>query len=249
VFVAASTSCLADLSLVDAMERLADLRFTCVEIDIHEQGNHLKPAEIATDPERATAMSRPSQRLTTCAYSFDTTVEGDALIDEFKAICRLAKATKVVTVVVRAAELGTPFNAEVERLRDMVAIASLEGIVVGMKTEAGRMSEDPSTIITLCKNVPGLGIALDPSHFVCGPLKDADYDRILEFVCHVHLRDTSKDEFQVRVGQGEIEYGRLVSQLTKQGYRRALCVDIGPIEGIDQDGEMRKLRLLLESLL
>ena len=249
MFVAASTSCLADLSLADAMERLADLRFTCVEIDIHEQGSHLKPSEIAKDPEQAIAMSRPSQRLTTCAYSFDTDLTGDAFIEQFKAICRLAKATKVVTVVIRAAELGTPFNEEVERLRDMVAIASLEGIVLGMKTEAGRMSEDPSTIATLCKNVPGLGLTLDPSHFICGSRRGEDYDQILEYVCHVHLRDTSKEEFQVRVGQGEVEYGRLVSQLGKLGYRRALCADIGPVEGIDQDGELRKLRLLLESLL
>ena len=249
VFVAASTSSYSDLPLADAMERLADLRFTYVEIDIHEQGTHLKPSEIAQDAERAIAMSRPSQRLTTCAYSFDTDATGEAFLDQFKSICRLAKATKVVTIVVRAAELGTPFNEEVERLRDMVGIASLEGIVVGMKTEAGRMSEDPSTITTLCENVKGLGLTLDPSHFVCGPLQGGDYDSILKYVCHVQLRDSTKEELQVRVGQGEIEYGRLASQLAKEGYRRALCADIGPNPDTDQDGEMRKLRLLLESLL
>ncbi|MCG8587510.1 MAG: sugar phosphate isomerase/epimerase [Pirellulales bacterium] len=249
MFVAASTSCLADLSLTDAMERLADLRFTCVEIDIHEHGNHLKPSQVAADPEHAVAMARPSQRLTTCAYSFETDVTGAEELEQFKAICRLAKATKVVTVAIRSAELGTPFNEEVERLRDLVAIASLEGIVVGMKTETGRMSEDPSTIVTLCENVKGLGLTLDPSHFVCGPLKGGDYDHILKYACHVHLRDTSKDELQVRVGQGEIEYGKLVASLAKEKYNRALCVDINSVEGIDQDGELRKLRLLLESLL
>jgi sugar phosphate isomerase/epimerase len=97
--------------------------------------------------------------------------------------------------------------------------------------------------------VKGLGLTLDPSHFICGPLKGGDYDRILKYVCHTHLRDTSKEEMQVRVGQGEVEYGKIVSQLSKEGYRRALCSDIGPSEDIDQDGEMRKLRLLLESLL
>ena len=249
MFVAASTSCLADLSLADALERLADLRFTCVEIDIHEQGNHLKPSEIVKDPKRAIAMSRPSQRLTTCAYSFDTDATGEPFMEQFRAVCRLAKATKVVTVAIRASELGTPFNEEVERLRDMVGIATLEGIVLGLKTEIGRMSEDPSTIVTLCENVKGLGLTLDPSHFVCGPYNGGDYDQILKYACHTHLRDTTKEELQVRVGQGEIEYGRLVSLISKQGYRRALCVDIEPAEDTDQDAEMRKLRLLLESLL
>ena len=86
MFVAATTSSLADLPLTDALERLADLRFTCVEIDIHEQGSHLKPSEIAKDPQNAVAMSRPSQRLTCVAYSFDTDAEGPEFIEQFNSI-------------------------------------------------------------------------------------------------------------------------------------------------------------------
>ena len=44
----------------------------------------------------------------------------------------MAKAIKVVTLTVRSAELGTPFNAEVERLRALVAIATMEGVRVGL---------------------------------------------------------------------------------------------------------------------
>ena len=31
------------------------------------------------------------------------------------------------------------------------------------------MSQDPDTAVVLCDSVPGLGISLDPSHFVYGP--------------------------------------------------------------------------------
>jgi sugar phosphate isomerase/epimerase len=65
----------------------------------------------------------------------------------------------------------------------------------------------------------------------------------------VHLRDTTKDKLQVRVGQGQIEYGRLVTQLAKVRYNRALVVHICEMEGVDHAAEMRKMRLLLESLL
>jgi sugar phosphate isomerase/epimerase len=68
-------------------------------------------------------------------------------------------------------------------------------------------------------------------------------------VYHVHLRDSKKNQLQVRVGQGEIEYGRLVSQLGKAGYKQALSVDMRPMESLDMRHELRKLRLLLESLL
>jgi sugar phosphate isomerase/epimerase len=71
----------------------------------------------------------------------------------------------------------------------------------------------------------------------------------MKHVFHVHLRDSKKDQIQVRVGQGEIEYGRLITQLQRAGYDRALSVDIFPMEDLDSRQELRKLRLLLESLL
>jgi sugar phosphate isomerase/epimerase len=150
---------------------------------------------------------------------------------------------------VRSAELGTPFNAEVERLQMLVAIAAREGVRVGLLTEVGRMTENPDTAVVMCDSVKGLGITLDPSHYVFGPHGGVSYDHLLKHVYHVRLRDTTKDQLQVRIGQGEVEYGRLVSQLHKCRYDRALCVDIPPLPDVDQLTEMRKMRLLLESLL
>jgi sugar phosphate isomerase/epimerase len=65
----------------------------------------------------------------------------------------------------------------------------------------------------------------------------------------VHLRDSTKQQLQVRVGQGEIDYGKLIQQLAKVDYDRALSVHMAPLEGFDHRAEMRKMRLLLESLL
>ena len=249
MFVAASTGCFADLPLAGALERLADLEFTNVEIMIHETGKQLRPSEVAADLERAIRLCRQTHRLTTAAYSIDLEAPDEEYYRQFTACCRLAKATKVVTVTVRSAELGTPFNAEVERLRRLVAIAAEEGVVVGLLTEAGRMTQDPSTALVLCNNVKGLAITLDPSHYIWGPHKGAGFEQVMAHTCHVRLRDTSKDMFQVRVGQGLVEYGRLVTQLNKHSYSRALCVDISPLPDADQLAELRKLRLLLESLL
>jgi sugar phosphate isomerase/epimerase len=169
--------------------------------------------------------------------------------EQFAACCQLAKAIKVVTVTVRSAELGTPFNAEVERLRAMTALAAREGVRVGLLTEVGRMTENPDTAIVFCDNVKGLGITLDPSYYVCGPYAGANFQPLMKHVYHVRLRDTTKDDLQVRIGQGEIEYGRLVNQLNKVRYDRALCVDMQSLPDVDQHTEMRKMRLLLESLL
>jgi len=250
VIVAASSACFASLPLDSALSRLVDLEYTNVEIMIHESGGHLKPSEVHADLDRAVQICRQTHRMTPVAYSVDVDAPDEVqYYQQFAACCKLAKATKVVTVTVRAAELGTPFNAEVERLREMVRIAAVEGVLVGLYTEAGRMTQDPDTAIVLCDSVKGLGLTLDPSHYICGPHAGASFKHTMKYACHVRLRDTSKDQFQVRIGQGSVEYGRLVTQLNRFHYNRALCVDIGPMPGVDQNAELRKMRLLLESLL
>ena len=80
----------------------------------------------------------------------------------------------------------------------------------------------------------------------------ASPDELFPFVRHVHLRDTGKaaGKFQVRVGQGEIEYGRIVSQLQRHRYDRLLTVAINDVAEAPfaMDTEVRKLKYLLESL-
>jgi len=249
VFVAATSRCFADLPLDAAMKRLVDLEFGYVEIMLHETGGHLKPSEVLEDPEWAVRLCRQTHRLTPVAYSVDIEDGEPLYYRQFAACCKLAKATKVVTISVRSAELGTPFNAEVERLRELVAIGSVDGVRVGLTTEVGRMSENPDTAVVMCDSVKGLGITLDPSHYICGPLQGASFDQVMKYVYHVRLRDTSREAMQVRVGQGQVEYGRLVTQLNMHRYKRALCVDIQPTPDTDQIAELRKMRLLLESLM
>jgi sugar phosphate isomerase/epimerase len=250
VFVAATSRCFPELPLEDALHRLVDLEFSYVELMIHETDGHMKPSEILADPERAMMLCRQTHRMTVSALSVEQeTADEGTYYRQFAAICKLAKASKVVTLTVRSSELGTPFNAEIERLRALVAIATNESVRVGLLTEAGRMTENPDTAVVFCDNVKGLGITLDPSHYVFGPQAGANYDHLMKHVYHVRLRDTNKSAFQVRVGQGEVEYGRLVNQLAKFRYDRALCVDIVPQADVDQMAEMRKMRLLLESLL
>lgn len=248
MLVAASTECFPELSITNAIDRLDGLEYTNVEIALHDGPNQLSPVQVAADLDRAIKTCRDTHRLGIVAYSLKW-AETPSYYEEFKAVCKLAKATKVVTLTVGAAELGTPFNQEIERLRELVKIASTDGIVVGLRTEVGTLTENADTAMSLCDNVKGLGIMLDPSHYVCGPWNGRSYDNLLKHVVHVQLRDSKKDRFQVRVGQGEIEYGKIISQLALLHYNRAFSVHITKQDDIDHIGELRKLRLLLESMM
>jgi sugar phosphate isomerase/epimerase len=249
VFVSASTECFPDLSPPQVLQILVDLQFTAVELAIHEEGGFMRPSEVLADVDKAAHFCRDTHRLDIAGLNVQLAAEGETYYKQFEAISKLAKAIKVVTIIIPSAELGTPFNEEIERLRRLMSIASLDGAVVCVKTEIGRMTEDPSTAVVLCDNVKGLRLALDPSHYIAGPHQDANYDKVFSYVQHVHLRDSTKENLQVRVGQGAVDYGKLLQQLAKVKYDRALSVEMGPIEELDHHAEMRKIRLLLDSLL
>lgn len=247
MFVAGTTDCFAHLPFDQAVEKLADLEFTTIEISMHENGDHLKPSHVAEDLNKAVSICTSTRRLDVSGYFVDIDATGEEYLRQFDAICKLAKATKVVSVTVRASELGTPFNEEVERFKTLVRMAEAHGVKVGVRSEHGRLSADPDTMSVICNHVKGLGLSLDPSHYIYQFPTPRDYDGLLKYVQNVYLRDSTKDKLQIKVGQGMIEYGKLIGQLQKLGYNRALCIDIQPDSQTDHLGELRKLRLLLES--
>ena len=249
MFVAASTSCFPDLSLQDAMERLADLEYTAIEIVVDEAQGPIRPSELINNFDSLVQICRLSRRITPISFLFRADPDDPKYYEYFTALCQLAKAVKIVSISVLPAKLGTPFNAEVERLQKLIHTGNRDGIHVGLMTLADTLTESPETVGSFCKTVPGLTVTLDPTHYIYGCPKPKDYDSMVDFVSHVRLRDSTKDNFQVQIGQGIIEYGRLVIQLNKAGYKRALCVDLAVLPNIDPIAELRKMRLLLESLL
>lgn len=249
MLVAASTECFGHLPLQEAVDRLLDLEFTSVEISIDESGEQLKPSEVLADLNGSIEQCLDTRRMNIVGYAVNITATGEAYFEQFEACCKLAKATKVVTITIPSGEHGTPFNEEIEKLKRCVDIANLEGVRVALKTETNCLSADPDTVCILCEHAKGLGVALDPSHFIYDRPKAVDYDRLLKYVFQVYLRDTTKEKLQVRVGQGVVEYGRLVDRLLAQKYENALTVHVVPSPDMDHAAELRKMRLLLESQL
>jgi sugar phosphate isomerase/epimerase len=254
VFVACSTLCFSKEPLEAALRHIRELEFNKIDLAIVESGAHLRPSTAAANPEAALHRIRYGPSLTPASLDLNF---GDAdpnlVRKRFEAMCRLAKPLTVAVLTIPAAPLDTPFDDEVKRLSALAEIAQREGLVLSIETHGATLTADPSQAVALCKAIPGLGLTLDPSHYVNGPNQGANYDDVYPYVQNVHLRDTGRKpgDFQVRIGQGEIEYGRVVSLLERQGYDRALNVSIlDSLENsFDVEVEVRKLKLLLESLL
>jgi sugar phosphate isomerase/epimerase len=253
VFVACSTLCFGRHPLEDALRLVAELHFSKCDLAVHEHGRHVKPSQVAEDVAAVAAKLRYGSGLTPCAFSLDLDAPSpEEYQRQFSAVCRLARVTAVPVITIKAASQETPLDAEVARLKKLLALADAEGILLTVATLLGTHTQTPDQAVALCQAVPGLGLTLDPSHYTAGPHQGKSYDQVFPFVRHVQLRDTGRgpNQFQVRVGQGEIEYGRIVAQLARYGYERALVVDIRDIPDAPfaMGPEVRKLKYLLESL-
>lgn len=252
--VACSTLCFGRLPLDRALKTMEELEFSKVDATIAAHGPHLTPADVAADPAKCARLLRYTSTVTPAALNleFEPNLDHDTFIAQFDAICKMARNLGIATLTMPAAPAGSSFEAEVTRLKELVTLVEPYGMVLTVETRIGTLAELPATAVKLCEKVPGLGLTLDPSHYICGPNQNKSYDAVYPYVKHVHLRDTglSPDKMQVRVGQGEIEYSRIITQLEKHHYNRVLTVEIvdKPENPFPMETEVRKLKFLLESL-
>jgi sugar phosphate isomerase/epimerase len=252
VYVACSTLCFSRLPLEDALRTIREMHFAKADLAIHDPGPHLTPAEVTADPGRAAQKLKAANLPLAAFHVAIHAPEEETAHKHLRAVCRLARVATVPLLTVPAADAGADFDAEVSRLKDWVKIATSEGVILTVETHSQTVTADPAGAAELCRRVPGLGLTLDPSHYLVGPHAEASYDHLFPFVRHVRLRDTGTkpEQFQVRVGQGELEYGRIISQLDRCRYDRALTVDVRDVADspFPVEPEVRKLKYLLESL-
>jgi sugar phosphate isomerase/epimerase len=252
VYVACSTLCFTRLALDDALQTIREMHFAKADLAVHASGPHLTPVELGADNGRI-AQRLKAGNLPLAAIHLDTGAADPASArEQLRAAARLARVSATPLLTVPAAPAGSDFDAEVARLKEWVRITEAEGIILTVETHSATITADPLGALELCQRVSGLRLTLDPSHYHIGPHGPQDHDMLYPFVRHVRLRDSGSapDQFQVRVGQGEIEYGRVISQLELCHYDRALSVDIRDIPdgSFPVDPEVRKLKYLLESL-
>lgn len=249
MYVACSTLCFAKHTLDEALTTIRNLRFAKVDVAIHPTGVNLTPSEVMAD------VGRTAQRIkvgNVPVAALHLTPGDKSPKAELKAVCRLARLLAAPVVCVPAAPADTPLATEVVRLSDWVKSAEAEGVILTIETTSGTLTGTPDGAVELCRKVPGLGLTLDPSYYTVNTNETINYDHLFAFVRHVRLRDTGRgrDQFQLRVGQGDIEYGRIITQLDRFSYSRALTVDVRdvPDSPFPVEPEVRKLKYLLESL-
>lgn len=247
MFIAASTHNFGTQPFADTCSQMVDLGYDKIELWLEEEHGPLRPSDLAENPDRFIALYRELTRLTPIAFH----CQNDPGAEHFEGLCRLGKMMRITQITLPAGAIGTPFNEEIDRLRKRLAVANSAGMRLSLKTQNGYLTEDPQTAVELCQSVTGLGLTLDVSYYQCGKYANQSIDALFPYVSHVHLRDTTSTQLQVPVGLGEVDYARIISLLRRVHYNRALSIEFLPeLFGTNDRGlEMRKIRMLLETLL
>lgn len=253
MLVACSTLCFGKYPLAQALHKIGELHFGKVDLAIHEDSFHLKPSEVAADVTHWAHVLKCICPLGLAAFHVEIAAsDRDTYKHHLRAVCRLARLISVPTVCIPAPPTGTELATAIASLSELTHLASGEGVILSVETRIGTLTEIPDIAVELCETVPDLGLTLDPSHYLVGPARGQSFDDVFPCINHVRLRDTGAGphEFQVRVGQGQVDYGRIINLLERMDYDRLLTVDIRDIPDAPyaMEPEVRKLKYLLESL-
>ena len=171
VYVACSSLCFGRYALADALYAISELHFHKVDLALHESGPHLKPSEVMADINHAAQVLRKANVVYAAFH-----VEMDASAPEqyretLRAICRLGRVLSAPLVNIAAAPTGSDLNAELSRLNGLVRVAQAEGVILTVETHSQTLTCDPVVATELCRKVPGLGLTLDPSHYLMAQIQ------------------------------------------------------------------------------
>ena len=167
MFVAASTRCFSDLPFAEACQQLTDLGFERLEAWLDEAGRHLGIERVATQPDAFASYYRELTRIPLSAFC----LAYEPPLAQFEGLCKTSKFMRITQITMPAAPHGTPFNSEIDRLKELVRVASLQGVRLSLKTEKGRLTEDLHTAAELCQAVSGLGLPVR-LHLTAGQVAD-----------------------------------------------------------------------------
>lgn len=262
--LACSTLAFTRYSLEEAFRQMVELGFSHAEVAIGPNNPHLTPETVNKRLAETAELLRCVSGIIPAALLVELeSYEPRLWQQEFPALCRLANILGVVTVTISAAPRGCNWSQEVERLQRVATWAFPYGVVVCVETRLGTLTETPEAAVELCRCVPALRLTLDPSHYLCGPNSGKSFDGVFPYVHHVHLRDsgTTPDKLQVRVGQGQMPFSRIIQQLRRYDYNRLITIEmfdqpttagLHPMLSAPPyplEPELRTLRLLLAGMI
>jgi sugar phosphate isomerase/epimerase len=149
----------------------------------------------------------------------------------FPGVCRFASAIGCKSILVIPGPVLTDQSKErslelsAGALQNLAAIAGDFSLHLNAEADIDSCASTPEAAEELCKRVPGLGLTLDYSHFVCQGIEPARIERLHRFTRHLHVRQAAPGQIATEIDDGVIDFSAVLRQLESTGYSGLYCVE------------------------
>jgi sugar phosphate isomerase/epimerase len=226
---ACSSICKLKAPTDEALKTIAGLGYKWVDLSALTWAPHVSVKELRRDSERESkrveaALKATGLRISNFTYD-SWEAFGDRPFEEYEkdleALAEFGAREKARLINIMGPSNKADRAGVAVKLKSLVAIVKKHGIILTVETHVGQITERPADALWLCKNVPGLGLTLDPSHYYAGPNQGKPFDELYPFVQGTGFRagGMSPDTLQLAWGTGPIDFEKIVRGLEKAGYK------------------------------
>jgi len=230
-----------------ALDLIGLLEFDGVDIGLFEGRSHLWPSKVFKNPARAGVELRKKldHRSLRCAdvflqmapdfvpYAINHPERGrrKRARDWFKRTLEYADAAGAKHVTTLP---GVRFDSEkpmdswqrsCEELAWRLEQARRQKITFSVEAHVGSIVPRPKPALRLLRNVPGLTLTLDYTHFTRCGLPDSEVEPLVAYASHFHARGACRGRLQAAFKQNTIDYARILKTMAKTGYQGYLGVE------------------------
>ena len=103
-------------------------------------------------------------------------------------------------------------------------------IIFGIEAHVGSLATNPPAAQRLVRDVPGLTLTLDYTHFTRCGLPDKTVEPLVQHASHFHARGARKGRLQAAFKQNTIDYARVLQMMQQTHYRGYIGVEYVWIE-------------------
>jgi sugar phosphate isomerase/epimerase len=98
-------------------------------------------------------------------------------------------------------------------------------LIFSVEAHVGSIAPTPAEALRLVKNVPGLTLTLDYTHFARAGLPDSEAEPLIAHASHFHVRGARKDRLQCSFQENVIDYRRILEVMREVNYQGYLGVE------------------------
>jgi len=252
--------------LDEALDRIAALGFTEVDLLAAHGWAHVSPRDLVDDFAATSAAIRTSLEarglgIAALNVAFSGPLYGrseDDIArrhDEGLAIVNLMNAFDVDVAAVQPG--GRPHGvADTTLIEDaaaswaeLTALAREKGRTLALELHTGSPFDSPDAARELLNRVPETRFAFDPSHLVGQGIDLHQVAWVLERAAHVHLRDAESGRVQVPFDSGTVDFDWILDHLTARDYTGYVAVEYLETDEFDVTESSRALAEMVRSYL